>query len=421
MARVQHEEFAPLSLLRWIVENYDHAVHHPMIISSPMGFNQLMMNCHATRALAVYGDVALARKWTLKSIDIYENMDIRTDPSLFAPGYYGSLNMTNSFMMKAGLGDLVLRYMKAAHLTFSEVDDTAETFYACTKFFGFVGETHKYGTPDTLAAQMKRRHWLLAPDEVGKGAMEEWLKTVPAECGSAAQDKVIDCYRATVGYMAACDCADVFESLERYEEAITAAQVDIKNYEILPSRHHPVLQRHRPLPGQARAAGGGHGGVPGRDYRGARLRAAVPGAAGAARLHRARAGRGGAARGADGGAGRRDQPHGDGAGRVHRDPGVRHRRGGGGGGVRRRAGQVKPASGSARYRGCNAEAAPAARRKAPRPKAPSHTPVVIWIGASNRTPISPPSNRPNSPFVHFSPLRALASIHRQDQCVLFAP
>jgi hypothetical protein len=233
-ARVQFEKLAPLSLLRWIVEHYDHAVHHPMIISSPVGFNQMLMNTHASRALAVYGDVALARKWTLKLVDIYENTDIRTDPSLFCPGYYGSLVMTNSFMMKAGLGDVVLRYMKASHLTFAEADDTAEVFYAVTKFMGFVGETHKYSTPDTLAAQMKRRHWLLAPGEVGKGAMEAWLKTVPAECGTAAQGKLIDCIPATVGYMTATDCADVFESLERYEEGITAAQVDIKNYEIFP-------------------------------------------------------------------------------------------------------------------------------------------------------------------------------------------
>ena len=170
----------------------------------------------------------------LKAIDIFQSVDIRTDPSLFPPGYYGSLIITNSFMMKAGLGDLVLRYMKAAHVTFSEIDDTAEVFFGVTKFMGFVGETHKYSTPDTLAAQMKRRHWLLAPDEIGKGAMEEWLKAVPAECGSAAQGTVIDCLPCTDGMMAACDCADVFESLERYEEAITAAQVDIKNYEIFP-------------------------------------------------------------------------------------------------------------------------------------------------------------------------------------------
>jgi tetratricopeptide (TPR) repeat protein len=32
--------------------------------------------------------------------------------------------------------------------------------------------------------------------------------------------------------MTACDCADAFESLGRFEEAIAAAQVDIKNYEI---------------------------------------------------------------------------------------------------------------------------------------------------------------------------------------------
>jgi hypothetical protein len=142
-------------------------------------------------------------------------------------------------MMKAGLGDVVLRYMKAVHLAFSEADDTAEVFYAVTKFVGFVGATHKYGTPDTLAAQMKRRHWLLAPDEVGKGAMEEWLRTVPAECGSAGQATVIDVLASSSGMMCACDCAEVFESLERYEEAIVAAQVDIKNCEIHPTTTIP--------------------------------------------------------------------------------------------------------------------------------------------------------------------------------------
>ena len=35
--------------------------------------------------------------------------------------------------------------------------------------------------------------------------------------------------------LAAGDCADVFESLGRSEEAITAAQADIKNYEIHPT------------------------------------------------------------------------------------------------------------------------------------------------------------------------------------------
>jgi hypothetical protein len=248
-ARVKHEDFAPHSLLVWVVENYDHAVHHPMIITSPLGINDFLMNIHASRALAVYGDVALARKWLLKVLDIYESADVRADPSLWGCCYYGAMNMTNSFMMNAGLGGLVLRFMKAQHLTFAEVDGTAETFYGFTKFSGFVGETHCYSTPDCLAAQIRRRHWLLAPDEVGEGAIVEWLETAPAEFGSAGQGKLIDCLPCTTGAMCACDCADVFESLGRYEEGITAAQVDIKNYASYP----PVIVQSQTAVGRCQA------------------------------------------------------------------------------------------------------------------------------------------------------------------------
>ena len=146
------------------------------------------------------------------------------------------MNASNSVMMKAGLGEAALRAIKAQHLTFGEVSSTSEVFHTFLRLFGFVGTTHCYCTPDALVAQMKRRHWLLAPEEIGKAAMEEWIKEAPAAWGSAGQGKLIDCLPCTVGdSMAAGDCADVFESLGREEEAITAAQVDIKNYEIFPA------------------------------------------------------------------------------------------------------------------------------------------------------------------------------------------
>ena len=90
----------------------------------------------------------------------------------------------------------------------------------------------------SLIAQMKRRHWLLAPDEVGKPAMEEWLSSAVAEWGSSGQGSLIDSYPASVGWLCGGDCAEVFESLERYEEAIIAAQTDIQN-----CRCHPILVR----------------------------------------------------------------------------------------------------------------------------------------------------------------------------------
>jgi hypothetical protein len=235
--RLQQEEFMPRSLICWIVENYDYAIHHPLIASSPISYDMSLHNTHGMRALAVYGDVALTRQCMFQVIGALEQegADCMTDASFFAPLYYGSLIMTNSVMIEAGLGSLALRFMKAAHLTFSEVCGTAEVWNAAMKFYGFVGATHCNGTPDYLVAQMKRRHWLLAPGEVSTGAMEEWLTHTPAEWGSAGQGKLIDVGPTSAGLMAGGDCANVFESVGRYEEAITAAQTDIRNYEIHPA------------------------------------------------------------------------------------------------------------------------------------------------------------------------------------------
>ena len=57
---------------------------------------------------------------------------------------------------------------------------------------------------------------------------------VPAEWGSASQGDLIDQDGGSFGSMAGGGCAEVFESLGRYDEAVTAAQVDICNYDIQP-------------------------------------------------------------------------------------------------------------------------------------------------------------------------------------------
>ena len=59
------------------------------------------------------------------------------------------------------------RGCKASHCTFIEVEASAAAFDAVVgKFFGWVNATHEFIQPGSLIAQMKRRHWLLAPDEV---------------------------------------------------------------------------------------------------------------------------------------------------------------------------------------------------------------------------------------------------------------
>lgn len=88
--------------------------------------------------------------------------------------------------------------------------------------------------PDNFfVSQMKRRHWLLAPQEIDRDAMIEWLGTVPAEWGSAGQGDKIDSSPHSAGHLMGGGCAEVFESFERYDEAIVAAQADVRNWPTL--------------------------------------------------------------------------------------------------------------------------------------------------------------------------------------------
>ena len=158
---------------------------------------------------------------------------------------------------------------------------------------------------------------------VGKAAMEEWLAGVPAEWGSASQGDLIEHYAMNFGNMSGGGCAEVFESLGRYDEAITAAQADIRNYDIQPL----LLAQSYAAVGRCQAKLG----------RAAEAAAAFE--AGIAEAHRCDlhylemlARRDFIVHVLDA-EGRRDQPHGAGAGRVHGDPGFGHRRGGGGGGA----------------------------------------------------------------------------------------
>ena len=191
------------------------------------------MNPVATGMLLLYGDIAAARKWLAKSATIFEGNDWRKDPTLLLHGGYGSYSFTNSYLHQAGLKHEVLRLMKARHVTFTEVEASAEVSDpVCGKLLGFVSDTHEYGQMNELIALVKRRHWLLAPDEIAEAAMLEWLAGVPAEWGSAGQGERISCVPCTMGMLGGGDCAEVFESLGRYEEAITAAQTDVRNYDL---------------------------------------------------------------------------------------------------------------------------------------------------------------------------------------------
>ena len=81
--------------------------------------------------------------------------------------------------------------MKSVHATFSEVDATAATLMAVVgKCASWTTDTHTYSSPEYFACQMKRRHWLVARDEIDEA---EFCACLPApECGSAAQAELKD-------------------------------------------------------------------------------------------------------------------------------------------------------------------------------------------------------------------------------------
>ena len=95
----------------------------------------------------------------------------------------------------AGLDDLaddaqVLRLMKSVPATYSEVDKTAEILMSVMNFISWSTDTHTYMTAAYYACQMKRRHWLVAREEIDEEQFCAWL---PApECGSAAQAELKD-------------------------------------------------------------------------------------------------------------------------------------------------------------------------------------------------------------------------------------
>ena len=70
-----------------------------------------------------------------------------------------------------------------------------------------------------------------APEDIGEAVMLDWLSSVPAKCGSSAQKNLIDVDAGTFGFLYGGDCAETFEELGLYEEAITAAQTDIQNWQ----------------------------------------------------------------------------------------------------------------------------------------------------------------------------------------------
>ena len=96
--------------------------------------------------------------------DLMERFDFRDDTRplgdyavFMRQVAWAAQNNSNSIFKRAGLGDVTLRLLKAQHLAFSEVEETASVLLKWSAALGWKGKTRCYGQMSTLIAQCKRR------------------------------------------------------------------------------------------------------------------------------------------------------------------------------------------------------------------------------------------------------------------------
>ena len=127
-----------------------------------------------------------------------------------------------------------MRAIKAAHLSYADADESLAIYQQVLQFFHYENETHTWIGCPWISIQVKRRLYLLAPDEVDEPGMLELLESCPAEWGVAAQGKLIEVGPFSSSGVLGNGAAEVFEAMEHFEKAIVAANVDIGRYTINP-------------------------------------------------------------------------------------------------------------------------------------------------------------------------------------------
>ena len=208
---------------------YDFDKHHSFFSSFGDLSDHFLWSSIPAIALLKYGDIHVCGQWFQKLCTIFEKIDPRDMLADSDPFSYNLVTGATHSVYHEPLGNLVRRFSKAMHLTFDEAEEYSQIYQRIiTIQWGWKTDTHSYAHPTTLVTQLKRRHWLLAPEETSEDRIVEWLTGVPAECGSAGQLDVIDITPITPGLTSGGDCALVFESLGRLDEALVAAQTDIR-------------------------------------------------------------------------------------------------------------------------------------------------------------------------------------------------
>jgi hypothetical protein len=231
--------------LQFAIDNYDFDTHHQLVLEYGLNCGAFVMADLGYRALAIHGDVPLARAFLSKVAAIYEThydwIAARpTEPLV------GLVRCSDSLYRRAGLVKENLACIKAARSGFVECDAILDAFDASkifdlTAFVEGEWSYDHYGYEGGVGRTMaKRHHWLTAPDEVSEADLRACLP--PPEAGSAgwfdgSGAMRYDHLANNIGCGDGAVAAEVYEALGEFENGLVAAETDLR---CMP--HHPFIQ-----------------------------------------------------------------------------------------------------------------------------------------------------------------------------------
>ena len=205
----------------WYIDTYEFAEHHA-------GVNAVFLDNLSVGLFSflIKGAILSTERWCSKKVGILETVDVSM-PTLASAFYCFVPPEAHSTRVRAGCP--ALRMLKAASLTYSAVDTTAEGFASFCASFGYATEEYCWFQPSSLVNVVKRQHWLIAPHEINLDEFRMWLPS-PAAADSTPMDFSCMCTSCLFGG----DSAEVYEALGEYQSGVATANINIKNFRFNP-------------------------------------------------------------------------------------------------------------------------------------------------------------------------------------------
>jgi len=160
--------------------------------------------------------------------------DPSVDASVKMAVAVGTHSPTDFTYREAGLADKAREFLRVSGFTFQKIDVLYQE-YLSPVMKNVVweakdehGQVCVFNTPEFITAQHKRRHWLLAAQDIELADFREWLPPAHDHHGTGR----IDCsamYGTNGG-----DGPDIFMKAGQAKEAIVAAQLEITYFPFCP-------------------------------------------------------------------------------------------------------------------------------------------------------------------------------------------